>query len=328
METQLIRRPSSLHGSVSYHSILIGSLSFVAGGATILLFMNTFDAGQVTFSVTGIISFVFGIALSAASIVLAVAAITLGRASERATTERSDESIRLQNEVFAKTTEALSRIESSTGVTEKRIEDIIAGRAGAIAERLVEHRQIGSRSREEIEREIRESVRSELPASLRMQIEPKSKELEAKIKEAHELYEKFKNKVLFHISDQQSTKTRKIGDGKYRGSGDDLADGVFETASGRVAVCTFSINPILAQQFLAGGDFITYIDSILGEIASNTFHKVFFVYDGKLDADNAFAKQIESRRLVAKEELCSRLIVVAGELPEVLERLSKEFAAR
>ncbi len=209
-------------------------------------------AAQVAFSVTGIISFVFGVALSSASIVLAVAAISLGRASERTMVERSDESIRLQNEVFVKTTDALARIESSTGVTEKRIEDIIAGRAGAIAERLVEHRQIGPQTREEIENEIKESLRAELTAVRRHQLEPNGKEQEARIeearaeKEATAKFDKFKDKVLFHVSDQSSTKTRKIGDGRFGTSGDDLADGVFETPSGRIAICAFSIDPVLA----------------------------------------------------------------------------------
>lgn len=333
MEKESNRNPPPQHRGISYRALFIGILSFIAGAAALLIFTQAVGAAQVAFSVTGIISFVFGVALSSASIVLAVAAISLGRASERTMVERSDESIRLQNEVFVKTTDALARIESSTGVTEKRIEDIIAGRAGAIAERLVEHRRIGPQTREEIENEIKESLRAELTTLRSHQLEPNGKEQETKIEErrvkaeARAKFDKFRDKVLFHVSDQSSTKTRKIGDVRFAASGDDLADGVFETPSGRVAISAFSIDPVLGSLFRSPVTFTTYIDSILKELASGVFQKALFVFDGKLEADTSFAKQIENRREVVKEELFRRIVVIDGEAEEVLEALTKEFAA-
>lgn len=93
---------------------------YVLGLATHLLARNFFSGQSLTFSTPELINFVLSVLLSGASIFLAITAIALGRFSEQAIINRSDESIRLQNEVFQKTTEALQRIESSTGVTEKR----------------------------------------------------------------------------------------------------------------------------------------------------------------------------------------------------------------
>ncbi len=326
MSTDTSHRPTPGSGGISYHSILLGALSFTGGVVTVLITMKALGTGEVTFSVTGIVSFLFGIALASASIVLAIAAISLGRTSERTMVERSDESIRLQNEVFLKTTEALGRIESSTGITEKRIEDIIAGRAGAIAERLVEHRRIGARSREDIEREIRQSVRAALPDHLRQEPDPKREELDAKINEAWGNYLKFRQNILFHMSDHPSTKTRKIGFGNFNTSGDDLADGVFETPSGGIAVYTFATEPLLGDRFGAKGEFGNFIYSVLADLESDTFHRAFVVFDGNLDPDSPFTKQIQSQFSVAKNELVGRVDVVSGELPEVMETLSKALA--
>jgi len=315
-------------GGISYQSLLIAVISFVIGATVSVIFTKILGSGQVTFSITGIITFLFGIALASASIVLAIAAITLGRTSERTMVERSDESIRLQNEVFVKTTDALARIESSTGVTEKRIEDIIAGRAGAIAERLVEHRRIGYRNREEIEKDIRESMLKELPVvSSSKQPSIKDQELEAnKLKEANEEYDTFKQQVLFHVSDFPKTKTRKMGDGSFGSFGHDLADAVYETPTGCFAVCTFSIKPIFGDKFGIEGSFRKFIDSILSELSSGTFQQMILVFDGKLDEDNKFTKQIENSRVIAKDELFSRIRFIDGELNEVLKNLSSEFA--
>lgn len=329
MGTKVLQGQTPHSGGVSYRSILVGALSFIVGVAAVLLVMKALDDSQVTFSVTGVISFMFGIALSSASIILAITAISLGRASEQTMVERSDESIRLQNEVFVKTTEALGRIESSTGVTEKRIEDIIAGRAGAIAERLVEHGGSGAQSKEDLEREIKESVRAELHSSLilgtALEEDPKDA---AKREEAWKSYIEFKDKVLFHASDLPSTKTRKIGRGKFSASGVELVDGVYEIPSGRLGICTFSVNPTIGGRFGAtNGAFATFVDDLLAELASDVFHRAILVFDGQLEPDGGFQKQLDERFNVAKDELTTRVSVIAGDITEVTAALSKEIAA-
>lgn len=119
---------------------LLGGLiiAFLLGFAAHAIGQNVGSTDTLTFSTPELINFVLSVLLSGASIFLAVAAIALGKFSEQAMIQRSDESIRLQNEVFQKTTEALQRIESSTGVTEKRIEDIISGRVGDISQKIAQ----------------------------------------------------------------------------------------------------------------------------------------------------------------------------------------------
>jgi len=97
-----------------------------------LLLQGDLVKENVTLSIPALISFIFTIALGAGSIILAVVTLTLSRQAEDALVRRSDEGIRLQTEVHLRTTEALSGIQASTDVTEKRIEDIISGRTSII----------------------------------------------------------------------------------------------------------------------------------------------------------------------------------------------------
>lgn len=154
-----VRQPQDPPTTIRVSVIVTTAVAFTIGILTTLLLLRIIQPLPEFFSASSLIVFIFGIALSAAAIVLSVAAISLGKASEQAMIERSDESIRLQNEVFARTTDALQRIKSSTGVTEKRIEDIISGRAGAISDRIVdrllETREVSTKNRKALERDIR-----------------------------------------------------------------------------------------------------------------------------------------------------------------------------
>ena len=124
--------------SISFKIIGIVFIAFLLGFAAFGLLNNFSEGGTINFTTIGLIGFVLTIILSGSSIVLAISAILLGKFSEQAMIQRSDDSIRIQNEVFQKTTDALQRIESSTGVTEKRIEDIISGRVGDISYKIAE----------------------------------------------------------------------------------------------------------------------------------------------------------------------------------------------
>src|ERR1044071_904340 len=94
---------------ISYWTLGTHTFTFLLGIIIAFMAQNLLQSETITFSTTSLISFLFGIALSAASTILAIAAISLGKASERVMIERSDASIRLQNEVFLKTTQALAR---------------------------------------------------------------------------------------------------------------------------------------------------------------------------------------------------------------------------
>ena len=129
-------------------------ISFLLGATVAILISNARVGTSTYFSTTELIGFALTVILSGAATVLAIAAIALGKSSEQAVIKRSDESIRLQNEVFVRTNEALQRIGTSTGVTERRIEDIISGRAGDIsqwvAEKAVESKRGGPTSSKEL----------------------------------------------------------------------------------------------------------------------------------------------------------------------------------
>jgi hypothetical protein len=187
---------------------------------------NLIGAEKLTFSTTEILSFVFGIALSAASTVLAVVAIQLGKASEQETIRRSDEAIRLQQDVFAKTVEALSRIQSSTGVTEKRIEDIISGRVGSISQRLADTAYAGGsnrfRSKEALEHEFRRTLAQELGPEPSAEQKEEEEEEGNRHDEALAAFQAFHQAVLIKFTNHPEVTTEKIGDGSFNEKGDAL----------------------------------------------------------------------------------------------------------
>ncbi|MGB7060861.1 MAG: hypothetical protein WBF13_00730 [Candidatus Zixiibacteriota bacterium] len=124
--------------SVPVWLLITVALAFAVGLVSGLVIMNLTTASGRTLSTTSIIAFTFTVALGAAAIILASLTIVLSRSAQDALIKRSDEGIRLQNDVFVKTSEVLSTIQASTGVTEKRLEDIISGRTGVIAQEVFE----------------------------------------------------------------------------------------------------------------------------------------------------------------------------------------------
>jgi hypothetical protein len=130
---------------------------------------NVLSKQQVSMSAPDLISFVFTVALGAASIILAIITIVLSRKAEDALIRRSDEGIRLQNDVFVRTNEVLSRIQSSTGVTEKRIEDIISGRTNIIAQEVLDKSLHG---KPELRGPAFDKLRQDLADSLRSELVP------------------------------------------------------------------------------------------------------------------------------------------------------------
>jgi regulator of protease activity HflC (stomatin/prohibitin superfamily) len=147
-----------MNKKVTIGQILTVIVSLIIGMLSIFVIQNYLVAEKIEFNTLGLLGFVLSILFGGASIVLAFTAINLGKSSEQMMIERSEKSIELQNEVYIKTTEALKKIESSTGVTEKRIEDIIAGRVGDIASRLVDDKIVTGKDKDKLEHELRRSV--------------------------------------------------------------------------------------------------------------------------------------------------------------------------
>lgn len=167
MTSSSAHAPASRGPRVSLWAIAAVAVSLTVGLAAGLSIRNLLSAEEIHFSTAGIVSFVFTVALGGSAIILAVITIVLSRGAEDALIRRSDEGIRLQNDVFVRTNEVLSRIQASTGVTEKRIEDIIAGRTSVIAAEVVEkslpaESGVSKQFIEKISKALADSLKSEL----------------------------------------------------------------------------------------------------------------------------------------------------------------------
>lgn len=248
---------TAIPSSVSFRLLGLLVLAFLLGCASYGLVQNVVSEEPLSFSTTSLIGFVLTVLLSGSSIVLAIAAITLGKFSEQAMMMRSDESIRLQNEVFQKTTDALQRIESSTGVTEKRIEDIISGRVVDLSEKIANIASGKKEAKGQLKpSELQELIKESLLEGLKEEgmIRPrrfdpgemaKATEREAKEREEERksmtLYRERHMELLRAFSARDGLMALKMEHGTTSGEGEDLFDGIFARNDGqKVAVTTFS----------------------------------------------------------------------------------------
>jgi hypothetical protein len=284
---------------------------------------------QLSFTTTGLISFMFGVALSAASTVLAIVAIALGKASERAMIERSDESIRLQNDVFTRTTEALRRIESSTGVTEKRIEDIIAGRVGAISSRLAEEitEEGGARTKNPhaLQRRIQQELLSEFSVNRLLKSGEDNERRERETEEARKRYKAFQNEALLRITNNPATVTEKVGEGYFGKRSDDLVDGVFRIGGVRVGVSTFTVAPILAPNFQE--NFQQFLFDLAREIQGGTFGKVLLIFDGALGDKEKFSPALAGIRQTLRPDISDNIVVIEGADGSAIQKIDDTLRA-
>lgn len=175
-------------------SLIVG---FVAG----FILNNLLVEKQLTFSTASVISFVFTVALGGCSIILAIVTTILSKQAETSLVRRSEEGIKLQTDIFVRTNEVLSKIQSSTGVTEKRIEDIISGRTAIIAQEVIDKSMpMGA---ERFTAEFQEKIKKDLAESLRTELLPLLKippsglpeyldELDAKQKRKKEISDNWK----------------------------------------------------------------------------------------------------------------------------------------
>lgn len=308
--------------------------AFVLGSATVLFWQNAAGGENLTFSTVGLLTFLFSIALASTSIVLSVTAIGLGKASEQAMIARSDESIRLQNDIFVRTTDALQRIESSTGVTEKRLEDVISGRAGLIsqrvAQRAVSDKLITDRARKQLERELTDSIRGELSDTIEREVtEAGGKSSQRAAQERAELrarYLEFKQAVLLQMANTAGVRSEKFGDGAYGASGGGLVDGVFSVDGLRVGISTFLIHPSFAEDWLQG--FTDYVRRLAQEVAEGRFAHVFLAFDGDVSSEDGFGAQFRSCVGLMRDELAEKLHLVSGTPEQIQSRIIDALGPR
>jgi hypothetical protein len=297
---------------IEFRTLLFLSISFVLGIIVCIIYLNIRNSEATTLSTSGPINFVFSIALSTASIILAINAIQLGRYSEKAMVDRSDESIKLQNEVFKLTTEALRRIESSTGVTEKRIEDIISGRVGDISHNIagiIEDTSNKQINKSEIEEEIKKSIMSEIQKiprinSISDEELKKREERRLKRKEQEEYYIKFQQTVLIYISNLHTLNAKKIGHGHFQGENEDLFDGIFSKNNILIGISVIS-GKVHAEQ-----TYLSYINALSRAKLKNVVQKMLIIF---ISASNEEVNRVQELKETFKEDISDSIYIVNRE---------------
>ena len=292
--------------SVSFSTIGIIILSLIIGVVAGQFFVNLHSEPPMTFSTLSLIGFTLSVIVSGASIVLAIAAIYLGRSSERSVVDRTDESIRLQTEIFTKTTEALQQIASSTGVTEKRIEDLVP--------RIVELSKSG-RSEQEIESEVRNSLRANVDPEV---VERRRRERE---KEA-EIYHEFKNQVLKAFSSKSDFIAEKMGDGSYSGEGLDLFDGVYRYNASIFGCAAIGPNAF-DMRTLQSGVLPSYLPRVAKAIFDKKIDRAYLVFLSETDITSQTEALIKETLEMIKGNPSERIEVLVGTVETIPDKIAQ-----
>ncbi len=289
---------------ISYKKLGLLLIAFILGIIAFLIFQNILHKEQINISTIELIGFISSLVLSTASVVLAIAAINLGKSSEKIMIERNDKSIEQQNQIFTKTIEVLQRIESSTGVTEKRIEDIIAGRVGLIADKLSSK---NIRDRDKIEQEITKSLTEKLT--------PEEEEIRRRNKQEREdaisKYNEYHEGLLVSLSNSDKIKALKLGKhGAYSKEGEDMFDGIFEVKEKKIAISIFSDESIIENIFLYG--FTEFISKVSHEIDENKIEYFFYISNVQSKTSQKLIEQLEEATKLFKNELKNKIYILTG----------------
>lgn len=318
---------SSAPAQIAVSTLIYYVLIFILGGVAVFIFQKIPGNEQINFGATGLITFIFGIALSSASIMLAIAAISLGKSSERAMIERSDHSIKLQNEVFVKTTEALGRIESSTGITEKRIEDIIAGRAGdlsrAIAENITDDSTSKPKDREKMEEEIKNSILSSLNEQQNKTRDIARFEARKEAELAQKTYAEFIKKTLLFIANTGKVKSEKIGDGNATASGVELFDGIFNKDGYKIGVSVYTQNSKMIKHHIS--TFQDFIGNCASELANSSIHFVFIIFDSPVDGESEYRKIYLKLSAIISQDVFKKIKFIDDNEPNLELKIQTEL---
>lgn len=299
--------------SVSLKQLTLFVVYILVGAASAEIIRNISDAEKLAFSTTELIGFILSVVLSAASIVLAIAAIWLGKVSELSVIRRSDESIRLQNEVFVRTTEALQRIEASTGVTEKRIEDIIQGRVGDISHKIAElasGRTGLMKDKESIEEEIRRSILEGVRSDNKSEFEGQRQERAVLAEQRRTRYKTFHKAMLTAFANNKNFVVKKIGDGSYQGSGDEIFDVVVEMGELHIGASALS-------KQVVSEDNSSYLTTVARELVSKTFSHAFIFVDTNPGEQPTVQKLVEETLSIFKGDPLKHLTIVCGDIPDI-----------
>lgn len=335
--------------------------SAILGAAAAVSVYHAMQGGVETISTTGLMSFLLTLGLSVSAIVLAIAAIALCRMAELSIAKKSEETSAMQAAMVEKTVSAIERMESSVARIGEEIADNLYENfemlAGEIQEKLPSRDVLRADVNEAVERAL--SLRAglkisekELPGNPVVtenppaakpvsaaepaavisapEPEPQVAAVADKMREkADKKYGEFKDIVLLGVANYPGVLARKIGEGQYRTGGDDLVDGAFVVNNEKVAVCTFCTNDIITDRFMGdtGDGFNVFLRSLVNELKSGHFTRVFLVFDGKLANTSPYAKSLNalSSRIDAETFACFELFEGSPDIiiPELTERVSR-----
>jgi hypothetical protein len=305
--------------SISYLQLGLLIITFLTGIIADQIVRNLVGAETIQFSTLSLMGFFFSVLIGGAAIVLAIAAIQLGKISEQTMVQRSDQSIKLQNDIFLKTIDALERIESSTGVTEKRIEDIISGRAGDISRNVAELALAdrgGMKDSKLLEKEIKESVLRQLKG------QPPEKQDEASLqlrKEQQDRYKKFHSTVLTVFSNLDKSTAIKIGNGSFNAEGEELYDGIFVIGGKKVGVCALN-------QFYEGSVFTSkFLNNVITSLTGNVVEGVVFAFDATKEEREALQVKFQKELDFVKDELRNKITLLFGQPDEIQKEIQKIY---
>jgi len=317
------------NNSISYKTLAVIIVSLSLGFSAALFFSVSLSGETSSFSAVELIGFVLSIILSGASIVLAISAISLGRASEDALIRRSDDSIKLQNEVYTKTTEALQSIKASTGVTEKRIEDIIAGRAGDISKSIAEYATqegIGSTiDADSLEKMIKDSL-ADLQPNSSSERQKRTKIIREEVTEKKAEYNKHHDELLYEIVNTNNLHIEKLGHGSPSSSissPEKIYDAIFVKDDKRIALTTFA--PI-SDKILSFDSIPGIIFKLSKPIIDNRIDKLILVAFTDEDSDPEKTKQgLEDVQKAMNTEVSSRINTHVVDYKEIKTWASKKL---
>lgn len=316
IQSTSINIPSKKPGMIHYSYIVLFFIAFVLGIVSILIFKNYINAETINFSTLDLVNLIFSIGLSASSIVLAITAIILSKNSEHVIIRQSTESKDLQNEIFTKTIGVLGKIESSTGINEKRIDDI----SKAVVN-LPRHTGADKGERED---KIKKIMRENLLTSDNRNVQRIRKE---KLEIEHEKKkEEFQNNILTGVANIDRVIADKIGEGDFDGSGKELADGVFNLDGNNFSVSTFYVKDSDDTLDLFDAEtFKDYFSSIAKELSSGTFSKSFLCFNKGIEEGSKFMELYKESISMLKEEIQSGIIVVSGTSLEILTKIKQQL---
>jgi len=233
---------------------------------------------------------------------------------------RSDESIRLQNEVFVRTTDALQRIESSTGVTEKRIEDIISGRVGDLSHQIAEIASEGgirgASKYKELEEAIRETITQSIkqePSDAKARISERKKFLDRRREKRMQLeveYKAIHEELMVALSNRDDLKIAKAPQhADMDGKGLEFFDAVFRKDDINIGVNTFraETNKLTLQATML---------SVANEIREKTID----VYLGVLfDGESSLVEELNKTKEAMSNEYSSKIFITKVEKDSIDE---------